>query len=80
MVIVKTTKYAHLADAIAVCTTLTHCIYCIVNSQGRQIKNLFVQLVLCMLNELLAHNLSPNSVPLDCSIQAAGHYEAGVRE
>ena len=25
--------------------------------QGRQIKNLFVQLVLCMLNELLAHKL-----------------------
>ena len=72
MVVVNTTKYAHLADVIAVCTTLTHCIYCIVNGQGRQIKNLLVQLVLCMLNELLAHNLSPYSAPLNCSILCSG--------
>ena len=72
MVVVKATKYAHLADAIAVCTTLMHCIYCIVNGQGHQIKNLLVQLVLCMLNKLLAHNHSPYSAPLNCSILCSG--------
>ena len=73
MVVVKTTN-AHLADAIAVCTTLKHCIYCIVNGQGRQIKNLLVQLVLCMLNELFDHNLSPYSAPLNCSILCSGSW------
>ena len=68
----KNDKIRSSCGSIAVCTSLTHCIYRIVNSQGRQIKNLFVQLVLCMLNELLAHNLSPNSVPLDCSILCSG--------
>ena len=52
--------------------TLTHCIYCIVNGQGRQMKNLLVQLVLCMLKELLAHNLSSYSAPLNCSILCSG--------
>ena len=52
--------------------TLTHCIYCIVNGQGIQIKNQLVQLVLCMLNKLLAHNLPPYSAPFNCSIVCSG--------
>ena len=31
-----------------------------------------VQLVLCMLNKLLAHNLSSYSAPLNCSILCSG--------
>ena len=44
----------------------------IVNRQERQIENLLVQLVFCMLNELLAHNLPPYSAPLNCSILCSG--------
>ena len=44
-------------------TTLTHCIYSLVNGQDRQIKNLLVRVVLCMLNELLTDNLPPYSAP-----------------
>ena len=47
--------------------TLTHCIYCIVNGQDHQIKNQFVQLVLCITRR--------RSIVL-FYVQAAGHYEA----
>ena len=44
-------------------TTLTHCIYSLVNGQDRHIKNQLVRVVLCMLNELLTDNLPPYSAP-----------------
>ena len=37
-----------------------------------RIKNLLVQLVLCMLNKQFAHNLPPYSAPLNCSILWSG--------
>ena len=64
-------KYAHLADAIAVCHDFDT-LYPLVNGQGRQIKNLLVQPVLRMLNKLLVHNLPPYSAPLNCSILCSG--------
>ena len=58
MVIVKTKKYVQLANAIAVCHDSKHYIYSLVNGQGRQIKNLLVHLVLCMLSLLSLHDSS----------------------